>query len=196
MKFATFYQPLWSLSWLLCMCRLLLSTLSRLVYFPVLLYIITAYSVNEHLSCLVRLAYFTFEILCKTLLPLLVKKSITDWFSPLTLQTSLFKEFILRNVDSAQSILLSLFFSIWSDLLTVNETAKEPPQEEGNHINSPRNLALEATFINHNYSQQCLKMVRNNFEPLSRNLQIQLAIPKTLHTNLNGSKLIFLCCKT
>lgn len=44
------------------------------------------------------------------------------------------------------------------DLLTVNETAKEPPQEEGNHINSPRNLALEATFINHNYSQQCLKM--------------------------------------
>lgn len=110
MKFATFYQPLWSLSWLLCMCRLLLSTVSRLVYFPVLLYIITAYSVNEHLSCLVRLAYFTFEILCKTLLPLLVKKSITDWFSPLTLQTSLFKEFILRNVDSAQSILLSLFF--------------------------------------------------------------------------------------
>ncbi|XP_072022114.1 eukaryotic translation initiation factor 3 subunit D-like [Amphiura filiformis] len=44
------------------------------------------------------------------------------------------------------------------DLLTVNETAIEPPQEEGNHMNSPRNLALEATFINHNFSQQCLKM--------------------------------------
>ncbi|GFR08616.1 eukaryotic translation initiation factor 3 subunit D [Trichonephila clavata] len=44
------------------------------------------------------------------------------------------------------------------DLLTVNETAAEPPHEEGNSINSPRNLALEATFINHNFSQQVLKM--------------------------------------
>ena len=43
------------------------------------------------------------------------------------------------------------------DLLTVSETSNEPPQEEG--INSPRNLALEATFINHNFSQQVLKMV-------------------------------------
>lgn len=46
------------------------------------------------------------------------------------------------------------------DLLTVSETANEPPQEEGaNNINFPRNLALEATFINHNFSQQVLKMV-------------------------------------
>ncbi|KAH8027021.1 hypothetical protein HPB51_001388 [Rhipicephalus microplus] len=45
-----------------------------------------------------------------------------------------------------------------SDLLTVNETASEPPHEEGNSINAPRNLALEATFINHNFSQQVLKM--------------------------------------
>ncbi|KAG8185252.1 hypothetical protein JTE90_023868 [Oedothorax gibbosus] len=44
------------------------------------------------------------------------------------------------------------------DLLTVNETATEPPHDEGNSINSPRNLALEATFINHNFSQQVLKM--------------------------------------
>uniref|UniRef100_A0A224ZAK3 Eukaryotic translation initiation factor 3 subunit D n=1 Tax=Rhipicephalus zambeziensis TaxID=60191 RepID=A0A224ZAK3_9ACAR len=44
------------------------------------------------------------------------------------------------------------------DLLTVNETASEPPHEEGNSINAPRNLALEATFINHNFSQQVLKM--------------------------------------
>lgn len=45
------------------------------------------------------------------------------------------------------------------DLLTVSETANEPPQEEGaNNINFPRNLALEATFINHNFSQQVLKM--------------------------------------
>ncbi|XP_035695363.1 eukaryotic translation initiation factor 3 subunit D-like [Branchiostoma floridae] len=46
------------------------------------------------------------------------------------------------------------------DLLTVSETATEPPQDEGASINSPRNLALEATFINHNFSQQVLKMVR------------------------------------
>ena len=55
--------------------------------------------------------------------------------------------------------LLRIFFPTIADLLTVNETAIEPPQEEGNHMNSPRNLALEATFINHNFSQQCLKMV-------------------------------------
>ena len=46
---------------------------------------------------------------------------------------------------------------LFLDLLTVSETSNEPPQEEG--INSPRNLALEATFINHNLSQQVLKMV-------------------------------------
>lgn len=40
------------------------------------------------------------------------------------------------------------------DLLTVNETSVEPPQDETNSLNSPRNLALEATFINHNFSQQ------------------------------------------
>ena len=45
------------------------------------------------------------------------------------------------------------------DLLTVNETAIEPPQDEGNSINAPKNLALEATFINHNFSQQVLKQV-------------------------------------
>ena len=38
----------------------------------------------------------------------------------------------------------------------MSETSNEPPQEEG--INSPRNLALEATFINHNFSQQVLRM--------------------------------------
>jgi len=43
------------------------------------------------------------------------------------------------------------------DLLTVSETAAEPPQDEASSINSPRNLALEATFINHNYSQQVLR---------------------------------------
>lgn len=42
------------------------------------------------------------------------------------------------------------------DLLTVNETSVEPPNEDGNSLNSPRNLAIEATFINHNFSQQVL----------------------------------------
>merc|ERR1712013_886079 len=43
------------------------------------------------------------------------------------------------------------------DLLTVSETSAEPPQEEGSNLNSPRNLALEATFVNHNFSQQVLR---------------------------------------
>jgi translation initiation factor 3 subunit D len=43
------------------------------------------------------------------------------------------------------------------DLLTVNETAGEPPTDDGSNLNSPRNLAIEATFINHNFSQQVLK---------------------------------------
>ena len=47
-----------------------------------------------------------------------------------------------------------------ADLLTVSETANEPPQDEGNSFNSPRNLAREATSITHNFSQQCLRMVR------------------------------------
>lgn len=47
------------------------------------------------------------------------------------------------------------------DLLTVSETAIEPPQDESG-INSPRNLALEATYLNHNFSQLVLKMVSLN----------------------------------
>merc|ERR1712117_217867 len=43
------------------------------------------------------------------------------------------------------------------DLPTVSETSAEPPQEEGSNMNSPRNLALEAIFVNHNFSQQVLK---------------------------------------
>jgi translation initiation factor 3 subunit D len=50
-----------------------------------------------------------------------------------------------------------IYFRIFSDLLTVSENAAEPPQEEGSSLNSPRNLALEATFINHNFSQQVLR---------------------------------------
>ena len=43
------------------------------------------------------------------------------------------------------------------DLLTVSETAHDVAFDEGNGINSPTNLGLEATFINQNFSQQCLK---------------------------------------
>ena len=46
------------------------------------------------------------------------------------------------------------------DFVTVNETAVEPPVEESNNINSASNLALEATFINHNFVQQVLNPVR------------------------------------
>jgi len=41
------------------------------------------------------------------------------------------------------------------DLLPVYETTQEELKEEG--INSPNNLAVEATYINQNFSQQCLK---------------------------------------
>ncbi|VDO82165.1 unnamed protein product [Soboliphyme baturini] len=49
------------------------------------------------------------------------------------------------------------------DYPTVSETAIEPPQEEGNTINSPRNLAIEAMYINRNFSQQVLKMGEEKF---------------------------------
>ncbi|BFF89887.1 eukaryotic translation initiation factor 3 subunit D-2 [Drosophila madeirensis] len=42
------------------------------------------------------------------------------------------------------------------DLLTVNETALEPPLGEEGSINSPHSLAMEATLINHNFCQQVL----------------------------------------
>lgn len=45
------------------------------------------------------------------------------------------------------------FYSL--DLLPVYETTQEELKEEG--INSPNNLAVEATYINQNFSQQCLK---------------------------------------
>lgn len=44
------------------------------------------------------------------------------------------------------------------DLLTVSETSTDPPQDDEKHINSPHQLALEATYINYNLSQQVLRM--------------------------------------
>ncbi|KAI0208592.1 Eukaryotic translation initiation factor 3 subunit D [Lamellibrachia satsuma] len=50
------------------------------------------------------------------------------------------------------------------DMLSVSETATEPPQDEGNSINAPRNLAMEAKFINQNFSQQVLKMSDDRYD--------------------------------
>ena len=44
-----------------------------------------------------------------------------------------------------------------SDLLTVNETATETPVEDKDSPNRSLNLAQEATFVNHMYSQQILQ---------------------------------------
>lgn len=56
------------------------------------------------------------------------------------------------------------------DLLTVNETAAEPPfNDDSNSINNPRNLALEATFINHNFSQQVLKQNEEKYHFKNKN---------------------------
>ena len=43
------------------------------------------------------------------------------------------------------------------DYLTVQETAYNPPSEAEDGINAPTRLGLEATVINHNFSQQILK---------------------------------------
>lgn len=61
------------------------------------------------------------------------------------------------------------------DLLTVSETAYDPPSplgtgNEEDDINLPDKLSVEATMINHSFSQQVLKKptvegVRKNFEP-------------------------------
>lgn len=52
------------------------------------------------------------------------------------------------------------------DLLTVHETATEFPfvEDPANSVNSPRHLALEATYINFNFSQQVLKMGEAKYE--------------------------------
>lgn len=47
----------------------------------------------------------------------------------------------------------------YSDFLTVNETANDAPTEDGAAVNTPKNLSLEATLINHTFLQQVLKKV-------------------------------------
>ncbi|OWR48816.1 eukaryotic translation initiation factor 3 subunit D [Danaus plexippus plexippus] len=65
------------------------------------------------------------------------------------------------------------------DLLTVNETSVEPPADDGNSINSPRNLALEATFINHNFIRDNSRHVilgTQQFKPHEFAAQINLSM--------------------
>jgi translation initiation factor 3 subunit D len=49
------------------------------------------------------------------------------------------------------------------DILTVNETANEPPPEDGT-MDSAKNLGMEAVFINHNFTQQVLKMNEERYK--------------------------------
>lgn len=48
-------------------------------------------------------------------------------------------------------------------MLTVSETSSEQPMDEDKSINSPHNLALEATYINQNLTQQVLRMNEERF---------------------------------
>ena len=62
--------------------------------------------------------------------------------------------------DTPDSVIRSLsvhyvMIFIISDFLSVDETAKEPPQKEDG-INTPQRLAMEATYINQALSQQLL----------------------------------------
>lgn len=52
------------------------------------------------------------------------------------------------------------------DLLTVHETATDMPflDDSANGVNAPRHLALEATYINFNFSQQVLKTGEAKYE--------------------------------
>ena len=63
-------------------------------------------------------------------------------------------------LNTLETFEFNIFLSL--DLLTVSETSAEPPQDEGTSINSPRSLALEATFINHNFSQQVINRKAGN----------------------------------
>ena len=61
------------------------------------------------------------------------------------------------------------------DLLTVSETAKEPPQdEEGN--NCPQSLAIEATYVNQNFSQQMLLVRKCIYSVLPRSSQVVYSV--------------------
>ncbi len=55
---------------------------------------------------------------------------------------------------------IDLIQFVFIDTLTVNETANEPPPEDGT-MDSAKSLGMEAVFINHTFAQQVLKMVNS-----------------------------------
>jgi len=63
------------------------------------------------------------------------------------------------------------------DMVSVNETANEPPGEDNVGINDPRNLTLEATYINKVFGQQCLKQGEWN-DLTHKNPYIDANMPK------------------
>lgn len=78
---------------------------------------------------------------------------------------------------------------MYEDFPTVSETAIEPPQDEGNSLNTPKNLSLEAMFVNRNFSQQVLKRVINELNYYS--IQIKLYIffhQKKILINFQGEE--------
>uniref|UniRef100_M3YMD0 Eukaryotic translation initiation factor 3 subunit D n=1 Tax=Mustela putorius furo TaxID=9669 RepID=M3YMD0_MUSPF len=95
-----------------------------------------------------------------------VKKLIKSdiFLNPKRLKRDWFLEFNISARHVNGSVLwVGDHAAAFADLLTVSETANEPPQDEGNSFNSPRNLAMEATYINHNFSQQCLRMGKERY---------------------------------
>ena len=63
------------------------------------------------------------------------------------------------------------------DMVSVNETANEPPNEDNVGINDPRNLTLEATYVNKVFCQQCLKQGEWN-DLKHKNPYIDPSMPK------------------
>ena len=62
-------------------------------------------------------------------------------------------------------------------MVSVNETANEPPNEDNVGINDPRNLTLEATYVNKVFCQQCLKQGEWN-DLKHKNPYIDPSMPK------------------
>lgn len=63
------------------------------------------------------------------------------------------------------------------DMVSVNETANDPPNEDNVGINDPRNLTLEATYVNKVFCQQCLKQGEWN-DLKNKNPYIDPSMPK------------------
>lgn len=102
---------------------------------------------------------YSWDIVVQVLITSTITKGAYSFYSVYLISYSLIKEMI-HDLVSKLSIQVNSSFSYFnycecSGFLTVDETAKEPPQDESG-INSPQSLALEATYINQSLSQQML----------------------------------------